>query len=104
MYRNQVTDKHRFAKIHRLDCNRDRARFCDLGCEDAAADVHLDEQPTAENVTVRVGVSRHGQRADAEVPTRLCFRIRRRVHMGVAHSSLSSIAALTRELLETALN
>ena len=72
---NHVADEHWFAKIHRLDRHRDRARFCHLGREDSAADIHPAEQPAAENVAVLVGVGWHRHRADRQVAAGLVFRI-----------------------------
>jgi hypothetical protein len=47
MHRNHVANEHRFAKIHRLDRDRDGTRFRYLGREDSATDIHLTEQPAA---------------------------------------------------------
>src|SRR5690348_13428224 len=52
----EVADIDGLAKIHRVDRYRDVARLGDLGREYAAADIHLAEQPAAENVTVLIGV------------------------------------------------
>src|SRR5260221_100827 len=56
--RDYVADEHRFAKIHRIDCDRHRPGLRDLGRKDAAADIHLAEQPAAENVAVRIFASK----------------------------------------------
>src|SRR6476646_766306 len=54
--RDHVTDEYRLAKTHGFDRYRDRTRFCNLGREDSAADIHLAEQPAAKNIAVLVGV------------------------------------------------
>jgi hypothetical protein len=46
---------------------RDGSRLRNLGSEDAAADIHLAEQPASKDVTVGVGVGGHRQRADAKI-------------------------------------
>src|ERR1700722_5705569 len=76
---NQIADENRLAEIHRVDSDGHRARFYGLGCKDSAADIHLAEQPAAENIAVLVGVGRHRQRADAEIAAWLDFRGRRGV-------------------------
>jgi len=80
MHGNEIADKHGFAEIHRIDGNRHRARFRNLGGKDAAADVHLAEQPAAKDVAVLIGVGRHRQRPGTEVALRRGFHDRRGVN------------------------
>ncbi len=56
-----VADKHRLVKHHPVDRDRDRsaAPARSLRREIAASEIHLRQQPAAEDVTVWVGVGRH---------------------------------------------
>jgi len=83
---DEIADINRLAEIHGFDRHRDGAGFRDLGGENAAADIHLAEQPAAEDIAVLVGVGGHRQRADTEIANRLRLGIQRRViGLGIGH-------------------
>jgi hypothetical protein len=70
---HDVSDEYRFAERHRVygdsSCSSTRNR----GRENSSCDVHLSEQPSAENIPVLVGIRRHGERPDGQGAARLAF-------------------------------
>src|ERR1700722_10291536 len=99
---NQIADEHGFSKVHRLDRHRHGARFRGLRGKDAAADIHLAEQPAAENIAILVGIGRHRQRAGTEIAARLDLRVRRSVNgWGVGHVGYPVKANRKMKLFET---
>ena len=91
--RNEIADIDGFAKVHRLDRNGHGAGFRDLGSEHAAADIHLAQQPAAEDVAIGVGIGRHRQGADAEIAARLGLGRERRLQIGFDHLKFSQPAS-----------
>lgn len=79
-----VADIYGQVEGHGVDRHRRHPAARPLRGEDAAGDVHLGQQPAAEDVAAGVGVRRHRQRADLQFAPRLALagtggRIARRV-------------------------
>src|SRR5262249_39450278 len=67
---NDIADINRLLEAHGVDGDGYRAALGDFVSEDAAGDVHLAEQPPAENIAVLIRVAGHCQHADRSLAAR----------------------------------
>ena len=75
-----VTDEHRAMEGHCGDRHGRGATSCTPRCRRAAREVHLRQQPAAENVPVRIGIGRHGDGAKRRLRLGRMFGGRSGVH------------------------
>ena len=74
-----VSDKDGLVKHHAVDGHRGAPPPAALRRETASGEIHLCEQPSAKDVTVRIGVGRHGDDAyERQRPRKFRLRPRRR--------------------------
>src|ERR1700688_1990406 len=60
---------HGLDEMHRLDCHRCNTSLRMLSGMDSSRDIHLREDPVAENIATRIRVRRHGERPCREIPS-----------------------------------
>ena len=70
-----VSDKDRFVKLHAVHRDRGASPAGALCRETASGEIHLCEQPSAKDVTIRVGIGRHRDHAN-ERQGRWCSSLR----------------------------